>query len=394
MKTLTCIVIGAGYAGIHAMNEIRKNVTHRNKSQSMKFILIDKNKYHLRKVMLFKPAVTDEDIRTPLTQLFPEGVELLQGIVTEIKEAENKLLLRSQNDVVQELSYDILVVAAGSMIRCPDESQGGLSLASLEDALNIRMAWSANMRQAAKETDPIERERLMTIAVAGAGISGIETAAELAYHVRLDAERLGLNPDQVRIRLYNAHERLFLDGPDKVAVKLEAVLKENGVEVVHRSRVLQEENGRLSLSDGTELPIGLCVWTLGLIPNPIVKQWGLPVTQDGFVKIDASYRVQGTRGIYSIGDCAKVINPATGQTDGMTCKEAIPQAARLGKVVAADLEGHPAPTHTSYMDSFSIGIGPKNGLTWVNKWGIDFMITGKMGYRIKQLVWNLGSSIK
>ncbi|WP_138753088.1 NAD(P)/FAD-dependent oxidoreductase [Paenibacillus sinopodophylli] len=394
MKTLTCIVIGAGYAGIHAMNEIRKNVKGRNNKQSIKYILIDKNRYHLRKVILFKPAVTDEDICTPLTQLFPEGVELLEATVTEIKEAENKLLLQYDNDSLQELGYDILVVAAGSIIRLPDEAQGGLPLASLNDALNIRKAWHANLRQAAKEANPSERERLMTIAVAGAGISGIETAAELAYHVRNDAEQLELNPNQVHIRLYNAHERLFLDGPDKVSAKLEHILTANGVEVAHGCRVLLEDKGSLSLSDGTVLPVGLCVWTLGLIPNPIVKQWGLPVTTDGFVKIDPSYRVQGARGIYSIGDCAKVINPATGRSDGMTCKEAIPQAARLGKVIAADIEGHAAPVHTSYMDSFSIGLGPKNGLAWVNKWGIDFVITGKMGHRIKQLTWNLGSTIK
>ncbi|OMF38054.1 pyridine nucleotide-disulfide oxidoreductase [Paenibacillus sp. FSL H8-0548] len=394
MKTLTCIVIGAGYAGIHAMNEIRKNLNNGNKKQSIKFVLIDKNKYHLRKVILFKPAVTDEDICIPLTQLFPEGVELVQATVTEIIKAENKLLLRSINDVVQELRYDILVVAAGSIIRRPEESQGGLPLATLNDAINIRKAWQANLRQAVEEANPLERERLMTIAVAGAGISGIETAAELAYHVRTDAQQLGLDPNQVHISLYNAHERLFLDGPGKVAMKLEHILSDNGVEVVHGSRVLREEAGSLSLSGGVKLPVGLCVWTLGLMPNPIVKQWGLPVTAAGFVIIDESYRVKGTSGIYSIGDCASVINPDSGRSDGMTCKEAIPQAARLGKVVAADLEGQSAPAHTSYMDSFSIGIGPKNGLTWVHKWGIDFIITGKMGYRIKQLTWNLGSSIK
>ncbi|SFE42051.1 NADH dehydrogenase [Paenibacillus algorifonticola] len=394
METLTYIVIGAGYAGIHAMKELRKNLNIGKRSQPIRFVLIDKNSYHLRKVILFKPAVTDENICIPLNQLFPEGVELLQATVTEIKKAEKQLLLRNANGDEQAISYDVLVVAIGSIIRRLGEEKGGLPLATLEDAMNIRKAWRANLQQAAIEANPVERERLMTIAVAGAGISGIETAAELAHYVRTDAKQLGLNPNEVHIRLFNAHERLFLDGPGKVASKLEQMLTDNGVAVVHGSRVLSEAAGRLRLSSGEEVPAGLCIWTLGLMPNPALRQLGLPTTEDGFVKIDASYRVKAASGIYSIGDCAKVIDPDTGRSDGMTCKEAIPQAVRLGKVIAADLEGKPAPLHTGYMDSFSIGLGPEKGLTWVHKWGIDFMITGKMGYRIKQLTWNLASSIK
>lgn len=394
METLTCIVIGAGYAGIHAMKELRKNLINGKRSQSIRFVLIDKNSYHLRKVILFKPAVTDENICIPLAEMFPEGVEHIEATVTEVKKAEKKLLLRNGTGEEQTIYYDVLVVAIGSIIRQLDEEKGGLPLATLEHAKNIRKAWRANLQQAAIEANPAERERLMTIAVAGAGISGIETAAELAHYVRADAKRLGLEPNQVHIRLYNAHERLFLDGPGKVASKLEQLLTDNGVVVVHRSRVLLEAAGRLHLSSGEELPAGLLIWTLGLMPNPALRQLGLPTTKDGFVKIDASYRVKAASGVYSIGDCAKVIDPETGRSDGLTCKEAIPQAVRLGKVIAADLEGKTAPRHTGYMDSFSIGLGPERGLTWVHKWGIDIMITGKMAYRIKQFTWNIASSIK
>ncbi|ANY68308.1 pyridine nucleotide-disulfide oxidoreductase [Paenibacillus sp. BIHB 4019] len=394
METLTCIVIGAGYAGIHAMKELRKNLINSKRSQSIRFVLIDKNNYHLRKVILFKPAVTDENICMPLDQMFPEEVELVEATVTDIKKAEKQLLLRNANGEQQQLSYDVLVVAIGSIIRQLDEEKGGFPLATLEHAVNIRTAWRANLQQAAIEANPAERERLMTIAVAGAGISGIETAAELAHYVRADAKQLGLNPDQVHIRLFNAHERLFLNGPGKVASKLEQLLTNNGVAVVHGSRVLSAAGGRLLLAGGEELPVGLCIWTLGLMPNPVLRKLGLPTTEDGFVNIDASYRVKAASGIYSIGDCAKVIDPDTGRSDGMTCKEAIPQAARLGKVVAADLEGRAAPRHTGYMDSFSIGLGPEKGLTWVHKWGMDIMITGKMAYRIKQFTWNIASFIK
>lgn len=50
----------------------------------------------------------------------------------------------------------------------------------------------------------------------------------------------------------------------------------------------------------------LCVWTFGLLPNPTLRSFGLPLTPDGRIIVDASYRVKGAAGVYSIGDCAHI----------------------------------------------------------------------------------------
>lgn len=394
MRQLTCIVIGAGHAGIHVVKELRAQISKGNLKAPVRLLLIDPNPYHLRKVLLFKPAVTEEDIRVPLTRLFPEGVELVQASVTDIETNARKIRIRDAEGAEQTMEYDILVVAAGSRIRKPEPHMGGLPLASLENALEIRKRWKENLARAASEKDPLERSRLMTIAVAGAGITGMETSAELAFYARQDAEQLGLNPNELRIVLFNANERLLPEAPVKVAARLEQILADNGVKVEHGCRVLREAEGSLTLSNGKHLPVGLCVWTLGLIPNPAVTQWGLPVTEEGFVQVDASYRIPGAPGVYSIGDCARVVDPLTGRADGMTCKEAVPQAVRLGKVISADLAGEQAPRHAGFLQLFCIGLGPDKGLTWVHKWGLDMVVAGKMGYRIKMLTWNAASMMK
>lgn len=393
MKTWTCVVIGAGFAGIHAVKKIRKQFKgHANKNK-LRLVLIDKNPYHLRKVLMFRPAVTNEEIRIPLTKLFPEGVELVQATVSGIKAPEKKLMYQDSTGAEHELNYDMLVVAAGSVIRQPDPELGGIALTSLENAQKIRSVWLANLKQAASENRPKERERLMHIAIAGAGISGMETAAELAYYARKDAERLGLDPRALRIDLYNAHERLFLDGPAKVGKKLEHLLQDIGVRVMHNQRVSKEKDGVLWLSNGERRPVGLCIWTLGLLPNPMLQAIGLPVTHEGHIRVDVSYRVVGMPGVYSIGDCARIVDPVSGHVDGMTCKEAIPQAARLARIMLADLEGRGAPVHKSYMNSFSIGLGPGKGLTWANKWGMNLVITGKLSWKIKEFTWDTASMV-
>ena len=391
MKVLKCVIIGGGYAGINAVKAIRKDFKGKSSKQTLRLILIDKNPYHLRKVLLFKPAAGDEEITIPLTRLFPEGVEFVQATVTKIESGEQRLFYQDAAGNEYPMNYDILVLAAGSVVRQPHPDQRGIALTGLDTAREIRETWRVNLKKAIKETNLEERQRLMTIAVAGAGISGIETSAELAHYVRADAEALGLDPSAVRICLLNAHNRLFQQGPAKVGLKLERSLADNGVTILHGSKALQEKEGILNLSSGETMPVGLCIWTLGLLPNPMLRSLGLPLTPQGYVVVDASYRVQGVQGVYCIGDCAQIVDPANGRADGKTCKEATAQASRLGKILSADIEGYPAPSHKSHMVFFCFGLGPGQGMVWTRQWGLDIILTGKLGGRIRKFTWDLAS---
>jgi len=395
MKETRCIVVGGGYAGINAVKAIEKSLGGRDGLPPLRIILIDKHPYHLRKVLLFKPAASEnEEITVPLARLLPQGVDFLQAAVTGIESDAKRLHYVNNEGSEQVMEYDILVLAAGSVVRQPDSDQGGIALTGLAAAQSIRETWRSNIRQAVKMEDLAERERLMTITVAGAGISGVETSAELAYAAREDANALGLDPNAVTVRLINANSRLFPDGPVKVGAKLERMLRAGGVTVLHNRRVLQEKDGVLTLSDGSMMFTGLCVWTLGLLPNPMLSSLGVPLTTDGYIAVDASYRVQGAPGLYAIGDCAEIIDPASGLVDGKTCKEATAQASRLAHVIAADLTGGLAPTHKRFMDFFCFGLGPQRGMAWTRAWGIDMIFTGKLGLRLREFTWKSASLLK
>ncbi|WP_255584748.1 hypothetical protein [Virgibacillus saliphilus] len=132
---------------------------------------------------------------------------------------------------------------------------------------------------------------------------------------------------------------------------------------------------------------------MGLLPNPILQNFGMLLTSEGDVVVDEGYRVYGTTGIYSIGDCARIIEP-NGRIDGKTCKEATAQARRLGKIVLADIEGKPAPSHKRVIDFFCFGLGPKQGLVWTRHWALDIILTGKLGWWIRKKIWNLASMLK
>lgn len=394
MKELTCTVVGGGFAGIHAVKAIRKAYQEQQDGRKLRLILLDKQPYHLRKVLLFRPAVGGENITVPWQQILPEGTHFVQGTVQNVDNRNKRLLYQDAAGHDQQMEYDVLVIAVGSILRQPQSDQGGIALTDLESAERIREQWRENLKLAAGAATEDERQRLLSIAVAGAGITGIETAAELAYAIRAEATLMGINPATVRIHLLNRQERLFLEGPAKVGRKLEHYLAEGGVTVHHRRNVLREHNGKVIFAEGVPLSVGLTIWTLGLVPNPALRSMALPLTKDGRVIVDECYRVREMPGVYGIGDCAHIVDPTSGKADRMTCKEAIPQAQRLGNIICADLAGRPAPQHKSVIESFTVGLGPDRGVMWAHKWGLDVILTGKLAYKIKTFLWEFSSMLR
>lgn len=396
MKDLTCIIIGGGHAGLAALKVIKEKTENMANGQGIRFVLLDKQPGHVRKVLLFRPAVGEEEIMIPWTHYkFFEGVEFVQGTVTSVDSKDKQILYEDAQGNNAQFRYDILVVAVGSVVRQPDPDQGGISLNDLQTAKVIRERWRANLKQAASETNPKERKRLMTVAIAGAGISGVETAPELALEMQKKSSSLGLNPSDISVYLVSGQERLFMEGPEKVGRKMDQILSECGVTVLYNRKVMREETGEVTLSNGDRLPVGLCIWTIGLIPNPALRTMGLPLTPDGQVIVDESYRVQGAPGVYSIGDCARIVDPKNGKAALMRCAEVAIQDERLGKIVKADLEGHPAPVHKSApLDLYCIGLGDNRGMVWARKWGLDMIITGKPAWKFRNLAWDSGSKLR
>jgi len=391
MKDLTLVIVGGGHAGLGALKAIQRTTRGMGR---IRIVLIDKQPSHVRKVMLFRPAASGEEIMIPWNHFLSERVEFEKGTVTYIDNGRKRVSYVDSQGNDASIHYDLLVVAVGSIVRLPGADQGGIALTDPQAAADIRECWRANLRKSAGESNPDERKRLMTITVAGAGISGIETSAELALAMRKEASALGVNPSDTSVYLLNAQDRLFPEGPEKAGQKLDQILNECGVTVLHNCKVMREESGMVTLNNGNCLAVGLCIWTIGLIPNPVLRGMGLPLTSDGQIRVDESYRVQGAPGVYSIGDCTRIVDPVTGNVDQMTCKEGGMQAHRLGKIVLADLEGRSAPVHKSIMDAFGIGLGENRGLVWARKWGIDIIITGKLAWKLKKLAWDGASTLR
>ncbi|MDO3676415.1 NAD(P)/FAD-dependent oxidoreductase [Paenibacillus ehimensis] len=391
MESKTIIVVGGGYAGLNAVRALQKQ--YARAKQQIRLILIDKEPYHLRKVLLFKAAVGEPELRVPFSCYFGDEVTIITAALTSVKASHRTIQVTYPDGTTRAMPYDRLVIALGSLVVSPPPEQGGIPLTSVAAAEQIRSELKRKVEQARLEREPSRQKSLLSVTVVGGGITGMEASAEIAYWLKREAEQAGLDPRLAGVHLVHSGKRLVDNAPAIVGRRAESRLNRIGVNVLYGVRGTKHADGVLHLSDGSRLPAGVCVWTLGLEPNPVLKQLGLPTEADGRLTVDAHYRVKGTRDIYAIGDGARILDPRTGQEDAMTCKEAIPQAQRLAKIIAADLEGKEGPKHRSFMPLYCIGLGPEDGLFWMRLWGMNLILSGKAGLFVRHATWDAASLI-
>lgn len=379
IKLKTIVIIGGGYAGINLIAALKKEL-----NKKIRVILVDKNDYHFKKVKLFK-GIVNEDISKlsiPLKQ-YCENIHFIHGEVIGINHDAQTINITGEDGTIHRQGYDQLVLALGSVLRDVGPDRGGVPLVNLENARDIRK------KLIKIAVSPKSNIRL---AIAGSGITGIETAAEVNSWLKDVTEKRGISKN-IELVLINASQRLLEEAPVKVSSRLESRLKEHGIQILHNAKAEKFVDGEVCFTDGSKLDVDFCIWTVGLKPHPSLSALDVPLTEDGKIKVDPWYRLVGSENIYGIGDCVHAVDPNCSMAAAMSCKEAISQAKRLAKILKAHMEGDAAPAHQNHPDFFSIGLGPDDGFVWAHKWGMDVVFCGKPASKIREYTWELASKM-
>ena len=215
--------------------------------------------------------------------------------------------------------YWNLVIALGAVTRSlpiPGLSAHARGFNDLADGIELRNHVLRELEAADAELDPEKRHRHLGFVFVGAGYAGVEALAELNDLVR-DAMRYypRLKSSPQRWVLVEARDRILPELPPRLAAYTAKLLERRGVEIRTETRLESVEAERATLSDGTVVPTHTVVWTAGVSPNPLVREWGLPVDEQGRVRVDQYLRVEGRDDVWALGDCARVPNSAAEAPD-------------------------------------------------------------------------------
>jgi NADH dehydrogenase len=277
----------------------------------------------------------------PLRAMCPHS-ELILGRATAI-DTQARTTTIETDEGTQTVEWRELVLALGAVPRTlpvPGLSEHALSFKSLADAINLRNTVLHQLEAADAALDEEERARRLTFVFVGAGYAGVEALAELS-DLAEDALRFypRLRPTRRRWVLVDAAPRILPEIPPPLGDYAAAELRRRDVEIHVGTTLESVSPAEAMLGDGTRIPTNTVVWTAGVAPNPLLREWSLPLDEKGRVEVDELLRVPGHEHVWALGDCARVPNARSDGPDPPTCQHALRQARRL----ARNLTGPPRP---------------------------------------------------
>src|SRR4051794_4662758 len=272
-----------------------------------------------------------------------DRTDLRIGTVVDAEPDRNVVRVEALEGHVEELGYDQLVVAIGSVSRSmpvPGLAEHGLGFKSLPDAIELRNRLIRTLEAAETLDDPAERQAWLSYIFVGAGYAGLEGLAELQDFAADAIDRYPRCRTQgMRWLLVEATDRVMPEISPELAEFAVRELRGRGIEIRTSTTVDELTASTARLSDGDVVPTRTCVWTAGVRPHPAVERLGLPLNDRGRISVDRTLRVAGHSNVWAIGDAAAVPDPAKkdGAPTPPTAQHAIRQGRRVARNVAATL---------------------------------------------------------
>jgi NADH dehydrogenase len=335
------VIAGGGFGGFYAARTLERTLP----AQSTRVTLVSDVNFMLYTPLLPGAAAGTLEPRhvvVPLREAL-DRTDLRIGAVVDADPDRNIVRVQSLEGHLEELAYDQLVVAIGSVSRTlpiPGLAEHGLGFKSLPDAIELRNRLLRTLEAAETLDDPAERQAWLSYVFVGAGYAGLEGLAELQDFAADAIERYPRCRTQgMRWILVEATNRVMPEISPELADFAVRELRGRGIEIRTETTLEELTATTARLSDGEVVPACTCVWTAGVRPHPAVERLGLPLNDQGRIRVDETMRVDGRENVWAIGDAAAVPDPAKkdGPPSPPTAQHAIRQGRRVARNVAATL---------------------------------------------------------
>jgi NADH:ubiquinone reductase (H+-translocating) len=334
------VIAGGGFAGAAAARKLERLLPR----QSARLVLVNDVNFLLYTPFLPEAAAGTLEPRhvvTPLRDIL-RRTYLRLGAITAHDPGARTVELRTHQGEVEELRYDQLLLAVGSVSRLLPVPglDHAIGFKSLADAIWLRNHVIESLEAANASEDPARRDEHLSYVFVGGGYAGLEALAELQDFAVDAIERYP------RARLHGMRW-ILVEATDRVLPEIDAKLAEyalrelrgRGIDVRLGTRLEELTPTAARLSTGETIPTRTVVWTTGVAPNPSLKSLSVPLDEHGRVIVDEYLKAEGMDGVWAIGDCAAVPDPAFGdrRPTPPTAQHAIRHGPVAARNIAAEL---------------------------------------------------------
>ncbi|OBG96734.1 pyridine nucleotide-disulfide oxidoreductase [Mycobacterium sp. E3251] len=350
-RKIHVVVVGGGYAGTVAANHLRQR-------PDIDITLVNSRPVFVERIRLHQLVADTGAATADYSTLLGDGIRLVVDTVDRIEATARRVLLSSG----AELDYDYLIYAVGSTgatpVAVPGFADFAYAVADLESAQRLRYAL-------------VDLPLAAPVTVVGGGLTGIETAAELAEQGRQVTLVCGgaLGPS------------LSKRGRRSVAKRLRGF----GVNVLESAMVTEVRWDAVVLADGAVLPSAATVWTAGFAVPDLAARSGLSTDAAGRLLTDETLTSVDNPYVVAAGDAAA----PSGQPLRMSCQAAGPLGAQAANTVLSRIAGTaPAPLSQAFVGQ-CISLGRTYGTVQLSRTDdtpVNMALGGRTGASIKEAI--------
>ncbi|MFF3346505.1 NAD(P)/FAD-dependent oxidoreductase [Streptomyces sp. NPDC002779] len=332
------VVLGAGYAGAF----VAGNLARRLSPADTEITVVNAEPDFVQRLRMHQLAAGHEVEAPKLADIFAgTGIALRLARVTSV-DPEHQVVAVADATGGGELGYDTLVCTLGSHVA--DQGVPGVT----EHAFNVAARPSAlRLRERLDRLD--QRGEGGSVLVVGEGLTGIETATEIA---------------EARPRLLvTLIARGALGAPLSTGARghLRRACDRLGITVLEHTTVEAVEATRVLCADGTVLASDATVWTAGFAVDPIAAASGLEVTEGGRIVVDGTMRSVSHPSVYAAGDSVHAIGD-NGRPLPMSCASAGYTSKQVIEAIVGNLTGRKiAHVKLAYVGNH-ISLGRRDGI--------------------------------
>ncbi|MFL6126143.1 NAD(P)/FAD-dependent oxidoreductase [Actinophytocola sp.] len=361
MPSKRVVIVGGGFAGYEAARALLKIVSRTG--DDIEVVLVNPTDYFLYLPLLPEVAAAVLDPRRVTVSLpatLP-GVRLALGTVHAIDLESRKVAYTDPEGAERSLDYDRLVLAAGSvnkLLPIQGVSEHAHGFRGVPEALYLRDHIVRQIELATAADDQAERDARCTFVVVGAGYTGTEVAAQgPVFTAAIAGRHPELAGQKIRWMLLDVAPRVLPELDKRLSRAADRVLRERGVEVRMGDTVEEATGEGVRLKSGGFVANRTLVWCVGVRPDPLVENTGLP-TQKGRLVTEPTLVVPGHPEVFACGDAAAVPDlTRPGQATAMTAQHATRQGKLAGHNVYASLTGGQLRPYKHHDLGFVVDLG-------------------------------------
>lgn len=310
------LIIGGGYGGLRAIETL-------SKEKDIEITLVDKNSYHYIQTEAYgyiagKFDVNDIAIDLQNWCLGFERVKFVQCEIETFDIQEKSIVIDNE-----KLLFDYIVVATGARTNFFTFIEGlrehSYGVKKLHRAFNFRKDFEEIIyKKLHNETDSKEGE--LNIAIGGAGLSGVEVAAEMAYVIKHYAQTIGEHTKEIKIHLIDASPTILPGSSEYIVENTRKRLEKLGVEILTNAFITKVEASKIIFKDGTTLDYNFMIFTGGIKASILNEVMDCEKNKINQFVADKSLNIANTKNVFAIGDCVEIrdeednLLPPTAQT--------------------------------------------------------------------------------